>query len=123
MYTIQDLFDNPGDYILCETLEDVELFRNACEQSGYAEDAFRDIIRLARNYISSGRNYMIRSDFMGFLGEFNGLVESSRDNFRGYGGGFSHLYKNCIRTKELCIPGFNETSFNPDLFNQMLGVS
>lgn len=56
-----------------------------------------------------------------FTDKFNGLTESSRDKFRSHNGR-SSFYKNCIRAEELCMSDSSESSFDLDLFKQMLGV-
>lgn len=115
MYTIQDLFDNPSDCIRCETPEDVELFRNVCEQAGYAENAFINTIKIAKNFIRLGAAYLIRADTARTtLMEFVGLSELTIKP--------PNLYINQIRAGELSAPNSEENSFNLDLFNQMLGV-
>ena len=122
MYTIQDLFDNPSDCIRCETPEDVELFRNVCEQAGYAEDAFINTVRIAKNFIRLGAAYLIRADTARTaLREFVGLSELTIDKVRGSSKSLT-LYINQIRAGELSAPNSEENSFNLDLFNQMLGV-
>ena len=121
MYTIQDLFDNPSDYIRCETQEDLELFRNACERAGYGEGTFNIIIEHARDRIKKGHAYLIRSNPTGITNKFNGMDGGFRDKFqRVYG--HQDLYKNPVRAEELCAIDSSEQSFNLDLFNQMLGV-
>lgn len=122
MYTIQDLFDNPSDCIRCETQEDVELFRNACEHAGYAEDVFHITIGMAKSFIRLGAAYLIRADTARTtLREFVGLSELTIDKFRE-SSRFPNLYINQIRAVELSAPNSEENSFNLDLFNQMLGV-
>lgn len=106
---------SPGDCILCETREDIDLLIKICEKEGlsYFPLSYDDNEEEERMFRYDQKRNCI-----------NSLRLKNRDSWRrGLGGSDSFAYENIIPISELIVERSRNSTFKQDLFYKMLGVN